>query len=302
MVSLRDITKIFNKPPLSQEEASTMLFAAMMQDDGEAVLRIAQERPDSVYWPGFGDDPAQDKALIPFDYALRFGKTASAAAMAAAVPALLTDVNVKGQNRLFLETLSFDKKSAALKVLIKIGADVKHTDNEGNSLLHVAATVRDSEDPLEQALLALKNTELRNNKGETAIMTAAAAGATWNVSLLIEHDAEKNATDNAGLNATMHALLNGHANIARTLLAQGGKIDFAHESMTPETIVKIFAAEPDFVIDIEKRRHAWQRAENEARRAALSEAIVTSVSAGVGEITAPGRAAFRKKKQPSREI
>lgn len=307
MVSLRDIAKKFSKPALTQEAASTMLFTAMSNDDGEEVLRIAQLRPDSVYWPGFGDDPAQDKALIPFDYALRFGKTASAAAMAAAVPELLTDENNIGRTRLFLTVGDYLPKDVG--VLLHIGADATRRDKAGNTLLHAAAEFSSGDEVIKQLRPYFPDVDVVNDLGETPLMTAAAKDERGGIVTLLGWGAGINKKDKAGLNATMHAITAKKFIMAAALMARGGEIDFASTAIDPVQITQDARGMDGFMREFTNRRKTWEngvaerdRAEKTRQRQEMISTIVEAVSGGAGEVAAPARATFRKKKPAPGEI
>lgn len=89
---------------------------------------------------------------------------------------------------------AFDGNLARVKAALEKGVPVDQADESGNSLLMLAAF--NGHDALAKALLAAgADIALRNTEGRTALMFASTGPFPTTVRLLIETDAEVNATD-----------------------------------------------------------------------------------------------------------
>jgi ankyrin repeat protein len=144
---------------------------------------------------------------------------------------------------------------AAVRTLLKQGADVNAAQGDGMTALHWAALNADSEvtsmllyaganwramtrlggyqplhlaaqsgsAPVVELLLAAgADVAVRTSTGATALMLAAASGNVTAVDVLLTRGAEINATETAhGQTALMFAAAAGRADVVRTLLARG---------------------------------------------------------------------------------
>jgi hypothetical protein len=80
---------------------------------------------------------------------------------------------------------------------------------------------------------AARELTVRNRKGETLLMTAAAEGSVSQVKDLLARGAEVNDKDQAGQTALMHAAAGGHTAIAKLLLGRGAEVNEKdHEGQT----------------------------------------------------------------------
>jgi len=110
---------------------------------------------------------------------------------------------------------------AFVEFLKQYGVDINAKDEEGRTVLHVAAANNDDEAICRLVELGVKR-KLQDHKGQTALHAAAAAGHTRAVELLLELAADINAKDKAGWTAVSHAEFNDHFDLADRLVGLGG--------------------------------------------------------------------------------
>lgn len=110
---------------------------------------------------------------------------------------------------------------AFVEFLKQYGVDMNAKDEEGRTVLHVAAANNDDEAICRLVELGAKR-KLQDHNGQTALHTAAAAGNTRVVELLLELAADINAKDKAGWTAVSHAEFNDHFDLADRLVGLGG--------------------------------------------------------------------------------
>jgi uncharacterized protein len=126
------------------------------------------------------------------------------------------DVNVKGLNNATpLITCVSRSWQVAVQKLLDSGADISAQDNDGDTALHVAATIKD-ERILKLLLDKGASVDVKNNAGGTALMWAAAYDDEPAVRALIAHGASLDLTDSDGLNALAWARKNNRA-VAKVL-------------------------------------------------------------------------------------
>jgi hypothetical protein len=110
----------------------------------------------------------------------------------------------------------------AVRSLLARGTDVQVRDTRGRTALMYAAANGDT--VTVQALLVNgADVNARDVLGWTALMLAAGSGDTATVQALLTHKAHVNAKTNSGGTALMHATARGHAAVVQTLLANGAE-------------------------------------------------------------------------------
>jgi serine protease inhibitor/ankyrin repeat protein len=111
-----------------------------------------------------------------------------------------------------------------VKLLIASGADTEVKDERGDTALHIAAFGGDNE--LAKLLLE-RDTEVdaRNGAGDTPLHLAARQGDRLTVQLLVAHYAELNAKNWAGLTPLHYAASQRHREIILLLLANGASVN-----------------------------------------------------------------------------
>lgn len=107
--------------------------------------------------------------------------------------------------------------AAEVTQLVGRGMDVNSTDQNGNSLLILAA--REDQPKVVAELIRLRvKLDARNSAGDSALMLASLRGHTQVVDLLL---AAGTPFDHAGWNPLLYAAFEGHAGIVERLLARG---------------------------------------------------------------------------------
>jgi ankyrin repeat protein len=111
----------------------------------------------------------------------------------------LTATSKTGETALhFLVTKS--NQTEIINYFIAKGVDPNKADNEGNTPLMVAASVRETTTALEQILPLVKNINTLNVKGESALTMAVKSGTPTAVELLLNKGADVNVTNKDGNN------------------------------------------------------------------------------------------------------
>jgi ankyrin repeat protein len=111
-----------------------------------------------------------------------------------------------------------------VRLLLANGADTEEKDEDGNTLLHLAA--RDPNREIAGLLLAHHaDVNARNNRRVTPLSYAAARGHTDLTALLLANGADVNAQDNGGDTALHAAALHGHKGVAELLIAHGANVN-----------------------------------------------------------------------------
>lgn len=151
---------------------------------------------------------------------------------AAAVRALLkdgADVNAaQGDGMTALHWAAINAESEIASMLLYAGANWRATTRLGGYVpLHLAA--QSGSAPIVDLLLnAGADASLRTSTGATALMLAAASGSAAAVDALLAKGADLNATEGAhGQTALMFAAAKGRTDVVRTLMARGAKHDIA---------------------------------------------------------------------------
>jgi ankyrin repeat protein len=91
------------------------------------------------------------------------------------------------------------KQTEIINYFIEKGVDPNKADNEGNTPLMIAASSRDTA-VLEQLLSLTKNSNIQNQKGESALTKAIKSGTPQTVSLLLDKGADVKVVDTKGNN------------------------------------------------------------------------------------------------------
>ncbi|WP_281240320.1 ankyrin repeat domain-containing protein [Flavobacterium praedii] len=116
-----------------------------------------------------------------------------------------TVTNNDGQNALhFLVTKA--KQTEIINYFLAKGIEANKPDNDGNTPLMIAASVRDYNGTLEQLLPIIKNINAQNKKGESALTKAIQTGTPENASLLLDKGAVINVLDKNGNNLAFYLI------------------------------------------------------------------------------------------------
>lgn len=108
-------------------------------------------------------------------------------------------------------------------------ANLQRTDQNGNSVLHVAA---EKGNVATLQLLLSRNEshlEAKNSKGETPLLAAFRSGLMVNADLLLSRGSNIQVKDNEGKNVFFYAFLNKDYDLIEKLFKQGGRIDLDQE-------------------------------------------------------------------------
>lgn len=103
----------------------------------------------------------------------------------------------------FLATKS--NQTEIINYFISKGVDVNKADNEGNTPLMVAAAARETA-ALEQLVPMVKNNNVQNNKGESALTMAVKSGTPEAVALLLAKSADVKVLDKEGNNLGFYVI------------------------------------------------------------------------------------------------
>lgn len=123
--------------------------------------------------------------------------------------------------------------AAAVRTLVRAGADVNRPEGDGATALHWA-TYADSAELVRMLLGAGASVAAANDLGVTPLHLAAANGNTDILALLLERGAGPNAPTASGVTPIMEAARSGRADAVRLLLAHGAEVD-ARESARQQT-------------------------------------------------------------------
>jgi hypothetical protein len=118
----------------------------------------------------------------------------------------------------------FPSKAEKALALVKTGFDVNTRDDNGKTLLMLAA--EDGSSEVVEALLD-KGADInaKTKDGYTALMAAAYGGKRTTVTTLLDKGADVNAKDDNGWTALMSAARTGHRNAAEVLLDRGADVN-----------------------------------------------------------------------------
>lgn len=110
-----------------------------------------------------------------------------------------TATNKEGQTVLHF-LVNKPSQTEIINYFISKGADVNKADNEGNTPLMIAASSRETSAALEQLLPIVKNINVQNLKGESALTAAVKSGTPNAVEILLSKGADVKVLDKEGNN------------------------------------------------------------------------------------------------------
>lgn len=110
-----------------------------------------------------------------------------------------TVTNKEGQTVLHF-LVNKPNQTEIINYFIGKGTDVNKADNEGNTPLMIAASSRETSAALEQLLPIVKNINIQNLKGESALTTAVKSGTPNAVEVLLNKGADVKVLDKEGNN------------------------------------------------------------------------------------------------------
>lgn len=119
-----------------------------------------------------------------------------------------------------------EDKAPTINALLNRGVDPDTTDQEGNTLLMLAAAAG-SGHAIVELLAARAKVNAKNQLGETALMLASINGHLEIVRSLVLRGANVN---QSGWTPLMYAATRDHVNIARLLISYGAKVDAAADN------------------------------------------------------------------------
>nr|WP_315202761.1 ankyrin repeat domain-containing protein [uncultured Flavobacterium sp.] len=96
--------------------------------------------------------------------------------------------------------VSKPKQTEIINYFLAKGVNITKADNEGNAPLMVAAASRETTAALEQILVIVKNINIQNGNGESALTIAVKSGTPEAVSLLLDKGADVKVLDKEGNN------------------------------------------------------------------------------------------------------
>ena len=96
--------------------------------------------------------------------------------------------------------VSKPKQTEIINYFLAKGVNITKADNEGNTPLMVAAASRETTAALEQILVIVKNINVQNGNGESALTIAVKSGTPEAVSLLLDKGADVKVLDKQGNN------------------------------------------------------------------------------------------------------
>lgn len=119
-----------------------------------------------------------------------------------------------------IESAALSGNLVILDILLESGANPKHVDEDGQSLLHYAATF--DHIPFAQRLLELEiSIDSRDKEGLTPLHRAAGYGAMKAVQFLVQQGADVHARCNEGLTTALTAAFHGRTEIFAEVVASG---------------------------------------------------------------------------------
>ena len=116
-----------------------------------------------------------------------------------------TATSKSGEN-VFHFLVSKPKQTEIISYFLAKGADINKADIEGNTPLMIAASNRENTGTLEQLLPIVKNINVQNAKGESALTMAVKSGTPEAVALLIEKGADVKVADKNGNNLAFYLI------------------------------------------------------------------------------------------------
>lgn len=110
-----------------------------------------------------------------------------------------TATNKAGEN-VFHFLVSKTKQTEIINYFLAKGVDINKADNDANTPLMIAASARENTGTLEQLVPIVKNINIQNAKGESALTMAVKSGTPEAVALLLEKGADVKVADKNGNN------------------------------------------------------------------------------------------------------
>ena len=162
------------------------------------------------------------RAPVRFEARAGIAEAASVGSVAGATP---EDVKIKNKVQLISSVSNGD--IASVLTLIQAGVDVKATDNDGMTLLHLASSKGHTE---VAKLLIARGAEVNTstNNGKTPVFIAAKNGHANVIQLLAKLGADVNKSTNNGKTPAVIAAENCHTDALQALHDLGAKIDLFH--------------------------------------------------------------------------
>ncbi|KAG4068100.1 hypothetical protein HA402_001525 [Bradysia odoriphaga] len=137
-------------------------------------------------------------------------------------------INVHGDRETDLDFIqaALDEKPDLVKFLLKEGANINATDEDGKTALMKAS----NNGRYETVKFLIENgadVNATDTNGKTPIMFASAFDNSKIIKLLVDNGANINATDNSGWSALIYAAYDGRGRAVRALLRKGADADYA---------------------------------------------------------------------------
>jgi ankyrin repeat protein len=140
-----------------------------------------------------------------------------------------------------------------VEFLLSKGADIESVNNNGTNILLAAATNK-SKDVIEYLLSQSTNIETTDNDGNTLLHLAASHGSKELVEFLLSKGADIESVNNNGTNILLAAATNKSKDVIEYLLSKGLSLDVAdNEGNTPLYLAAIHGSQKVLDILVEKR-------------------------------------------------
>ncbi len=116
-----------------------------------------------------------------------------------------TATNKDGQN-VFHSLVTKSNQTEIINYFLTKGVDINKADNDGNTPLMNAVSGRETNESLAQLLPLIKNINIQNKKGESALTKAIQSGTAETVALLLEKGADIKVLDKDGNNLAFYVV------------------------------------------------------------------------------------------------
>ncbi len=256
--------------------AAENAFAEARDDEG---LDLLSKNPDALKLK----DPNSGQGL--FERLFRQG-SAAAKKIAQAYPDVLESKDASGAT-LLMRLAAEDKRPLFLQ-LVGLGADLHARDSDSNTLMHYAALSYGVDVMLEAAKLGCGKNGI-NNYGQTPLMFFSRGdkkpGA---LSVYLSSGFRLDATDNQGLNPTMHAIQNLRLDLAIDFMNEGGEVDFNQSEILTAAralVHKTTVGGGPFMAALAKR-HGIQTADETAEKEAVKARDAAAAAKAAADVAA----------------